>query len=70
VFLPHRRKETVTNLAFTAYKLTENFVTAFLGMVYEAIMYKYTDIRLCMTYATGCEGKMHGGINKMTDQIN
>jgi hypothetical protein len=71
VFPPNRRRETVTNLTFTTYKLTENFVTAFLGMVYEAIMYKYTDIRRCMTYATGCEGKMNGRIKeKRKDQIN
>jgi len=71
VFLPNRRKETVTNLAFTAYTLTEKLPTAFLGMVYEAIMYKYTDIRRCMTYATGCEKEMRGRTKESKkDQIN
>jgi hypothetical protein len=63
VFLPNRRRETVTNLAFTAYTLTEKLLTAFLGMVYEAIVYKYT-IRRCMTYAAGCEKEMHGRIKE------
>jgi hypothetical protein len=71
VFLPNRRRETVTNLAFTAYTLTEKLLTAFLGVVYEAIMYKYTDIRRCMTYATGCEKEMHGRIKEnKKDQLN
>jgi hypothetical protein len=71
VFLPNRRTETVTNLAFTAYTLTGKLLTAFLGMVYEVIMYKYTDIRRCMTYATGCEKEMHGRIKENgKEQIN
>jgi hypothetical protein len=64
VFLPNKRSETVTNLAFTAYTLTEKRLTAFLGMVYEAIMYKYTDTRRYMAYAAGCEKEMHGRIKE------
>jgi predicted phage-related endonuclease len=71
VFLPNRRKETVTYLAFTAYTLTEKLLTAFLGVFYEAIMYKYTEIRRSVTYATGCEKEIHGRIKEnRKDQIN
>jgi hypothetical protein len=71
VFLQNRRRETATNLAFTAYTLTEKILTAFLGMVYEAIMYKYTDIRRCVTYVTGCEKEMHGRMKEnRKGQIN
>lgn len=71
MFLPNRRKETVTNLAFTTYKLTEKLLTAFLGIVSEAILYKYTGIRRCMTDATECEEEMHVRIKEnRKDQIN
>jgi hypothetical protein len=71
VLLPSRCRETVINLAFTAYTLTGKLLTAFLGMVYEAIMYKYTDIRRCMTYATGCEKEMRERIKEnRKDRIN